>query len=298
MLNCENKFGQKARRNITLFSSFLLFLSVFSCKENKDDSKEHTIFRYNETSSINTLDPAFAKNLPSIWPCHQLFSGLVELNDSLEVVPDIAKRWTISENGKTYRFVLRKEVYFHKSPIFGTKETRSVKAQDFVFSFSRLRDPKVAAPGAWILRNVQNFRSENDSVLVVNLKKPFPAFLGLLSMKYASVVPREAFDDPTYDFRSHPIGTGPFKFKFWQEHVKLVLTKNERFYQKDSSGVSLPYLDYVTVSFLPDKQAAYLEFLQGKIDFISGLDNSYKDDLMTQSGDLNPKYLDRFNLIM
>ncbi len=99
------------------------------------------------------------------------------------------------------------------------------------------------------------------------------------------------------EFRSHPVGTGPFQFKLWEENVKLVLRKNPLYFEKDEQGNQLPYLEAVAVTFLPDKQSEFLEFAQGKLDFISGLDNSYKDEIITTQGKLQEKYKDEVNLI-
>ena len=123
----------------------ILFLS--SCSKTDSNNRENLVFRYNENAAVNSLDPAFAKIRPSIWVANQLFNGLVQLDDSLNIKPDIAKTWTISPDGKTYSFILRKDVYFHKNILFGTDSTRTVKAADFVYSLNRLRDENVAAPG-------------------------------------------------------------------------------------------------------------------------------------------------------
>ena len=272
---------------ISICCSLLLFTS---CGKSKSENRDHLVFRYNENAAVNSLDPAFAKIRPSIWVCNQMFNGLVQLDDSLNIEPDIAKSWAISPDGKTYTFTLRNDVYFHKSGLFGKDSTRSVKASDFVYSLNRLRDEDIAAPGGWILQNVDNFRAVNDTIFEIKLTKTFPAFLGLLTMKYASVVPHEAFEEQDYDFRSNPIGTGPFQFKIWEENVKLVLRKNPLYYEKDENGVQLPYMEAVAITFLPDKQSGFLQFVQGKLDFVSGLDPSYKDEILTPKGELQPKY--------
>ena len=93
-----------------------------------------------------------------------MFNGLVQLDDSLHIQPDIAKKWSISEDGKTYKFQLRTDVQFHKHKLFGKDSTRTVKATDFEYSLNRLLDKKVASPGGWVLQNVANFKAENDSV--------------------------------------------------------------------------------------------------------------------------------------
>jgi ABC-type transport system substrate-binding protein len=270
------------------FVALLSFL--VSCTNKTESNNDNLVFRYNENAAINSLDPAFAKIRPSIWVCNQLFNGLVQLDDQLAIQPDIAKSWTISPDGKTYTFILRNDVYFHKSNLFDKDSTRTVTASDFTYSLNRLLDEKVAAPGRWILQSVENFKAVNDSVFEIKLNKTFPAFLGLLTMKYASVVPHEAFNKPGYDFRANPVGTGPFQFKIWEENVKLVLRKNPHYFEKDEKGKQLPYLEAVAVTFLPDKQSGFLQFVQGKLDFVSGLDPSYKDEILTPKGQLAPKY--------
>ena len=258
---------------------------------------DHLVFRYNEHSNISSLDPAFARNPQNIWPANQLFNGLVQLDDQLNIQPDIAKGWEIIDSILTYRFFLRDDVYYHKDPVFGTDSTRRVTAGDFVYSFDRLLDPNVASPGSWVLSNVDDYKAVNDSVFEIRLKQPFPAFLGLLSMRYCSVVPQEAVEKYGSEFRRNPVGTGPFQFKLWEENVKLVLRKNPLYFEYDGQGEQLPYLEAVAITFLPDKQSEFLQFAQGKIDFISGLDNSYKDEVLTTTGSLQDKYAESVYLL-
>ena len=279
--------------NLGIFVVFILQGCTYSQKKDK----EHLIFKYNEHSNIATLDPAFARNPQTIWPSNQLFNGLVQLDDQLNIQPDIAKSWRINDSTSTYTFTLRDDVYFHKNKVFKKDSTRRVIAQDFVYSFDRLLSPELASPGSWVLNAVQRNHAANDSTLVIQLKKPFPAFLGLLSMRYCSVVPKEAITYYGSDFRSNPVGTGPFMFKFWEENIKLILRKNPIYFEKDAQGNSLPYLEAVAITFLPDKQSEFLQFAQGNIDFMTGLDNSYKDDIITTKGALQPKYKDKVKLI-
>jgi peptide/nickel transport system substrate-binding protein len=109
-------------------------------------------------------------------------------------------------------------------------------------------------------------------------------------------VPEEIVRELGTEFRHHPVGTGPFRFKAWKENVKLVMVKNGNYFETDQDG-RLPYLDAVAITFLIDKQSAFLEFVKGNLDIISGLDQSYKDELLTKDGRLRTKYEDRFNLV-
>ena len=289
LANLRTKFG--LMKSIIYYISILcVVFTVYSCQNKRDGNERGAVFRYNESSNIQTLDPAFARSMAIIWPCNQLFNGLVQLDDQLQVVGDIAQSWQASPDGLTYDFTLRKDVYFHPHSAFGAAQTRAVTASDFVYSLDRLTDARTASPGAWIMQKVKQYKALNDTVFRLELKESFPAILGLLSMRYASVVPREVVEDPQHDFRTHPIGTGPFYFKFWEENVKLVLRRNPNYFETDEKGVQLPYLESVAITFLPDKQSAFLQFIQGKLDFISGLDPSYKDDLITLEGKLQDKY--------
>lgn len=274
---------------------YFIFFTLSSCGDpvEIDDSK---VFRLNRYDGVSSLDPAFAKTQSNIWITNQLFNGLVQLDNQLNIKPSIAKKWAISEDGKTYRFTLKKDVFFHKSNIFGSKKTRAVTADDFVYSFNRLLDKQTASPGAWVLTNVKNFKSLNDTLFEINLKESFPPFLGLLSMQYCAVVPKEAIDFYGTEFRSNPIGTGPFQFKIWEENVKLVLRKNPLYFEKNLNGKSLPYLEAVSITFLPDKHSEFLQLIQGNLDFISGLDPSYKDELISKKGELNTKYQQKLYL--
>lgn len=290
--------AMKSRSSSLIYNLCLgaLFVILLACSNRKKLQNDNQVFRYNEHSNISSLDPAFAKQLSDIWAINQLFNGLVQLDDELNVKPDIAKKWSISENGKSYMFTLRNDVYFHKHKLFGIDSTRIVNAHDFDYSFKRLINNDIASPGGWVLQNVTDFGATSDTTFVVNLKKPFPPFLGLLTMKYCSVVPKEAVDYFGNSFRSNPIGTGPFKFKLWVENTKLVLRKNNHYHEKDIEGTQLPYLEAVSITFLPDKQSEFLQLVQGNIDFLSGLDPSFKDDIINPDGNLSERYKDKLTM--
>ena len=274
-----------------LIGSLLFFSSIFlGCNSSDVDAKSKQVFRYNEHKNIGSLDPAFAKDNADISAINQLFNGLVQMDSLMNVEPAIASSWEISDNAKVYTFNLRRDVYFHTHSLFGTDQSRTVTAHDFVYSFDRLKDPKLASPGGWVLQNVESYKAVNTHSFQITLKSPFPAFLGLLTMKYCSVVPKEIVEHYGTDFRSNPIGTGPYKFKRWEENIKLIFRKNKRYFETNKSGKKLPYLEAVSITFLADKQSEFLQFVQGNIDYITGLDASYKDDILSADGDLKPSY--------
>lgn len=283
------------RNTLFQFLHFLMIGMLFGCSKTKDEDKSHLVFRYNEHANISSLDPAFAKDQRNIWACHQLYNTLVELDEELAIIPSIAMSWEISDDGLTYLFTLRTDVFFHQNELFGETKTRKVTAADVVYSLNRLRDPTIASSGSWILQPVKDIQALNENQVEISLHQAFPPFLGLLSMKYASIIPLET-NGAQFDFRKNPIGTGPFYFKRWEENEKLVFRKNLLYFEKDSLGNSLPYLEAVAITFLPEKQGEFIEFLQGKIDFMSGLHPSYKDELIDLSGNLQKAYSDKISM--
>lgn len=279
---------------------FILVLVVVSSSCNKQTKKDNNFFHYNETTGISSLDPAFAKNQSNIWAVHQLFSTLVETDEQLHIIPSLAKSWEISTNRTQITFFLRNDVFFHDNKIFTNGKGRRVVAQDFVYSFQRLMDKNIASPGAWIFNKrvdaSTGFIALNDSTFQINLLQPFVQILGVLSNVYCSVVPKEAVEKYGNSFRSNPVGSGPFQFKVWEEGQALILTKNKNYFELDSTGNRLPYIDGIKVSFLDNKASEFLEFRQKRLDFINDIDASFKDEVLTKNGMLRDEWKNKIVL--
>jgi len=253
------------------------------------------VFYYNESDGIATLDPAFAKNRSIMWVVHQLYNTLVETDKDLRFVPALARGWDVSADRCTWTFHLRTDVFFHDDPAFPGGRGRRLTAADVVYSFNRLLDQRTASSGAWIFHDridtaLGAFQAVDDSTFRLRLSRPFNPILGLLSMEYCSIVPHEAVEAYGKDFRSHPCGTGPFRLQSWEEGQDLILLKNERYFEKDSTGRPLPYLDAVKISFNEEKATEFLLFRQGQLDFINEIDASFKDEVLSKKGQLKPDW--------
>lgn len=290
---------------INLCFGLLIAIVLVSCGD--DDlvlQDDKMVFRYNESAGISFLDPALATRFEDCWAMSQLYNGLVEYDNDLNVKPSIAKSWTISDDQLEYVFTLRSDVFFHDHPQFPDGKGRRVVAQDFVNSFFRITDPDVASPGRYIFQNIDRstrsyglgFYAPNDSTLKIVLSQPQHSFLQQLSLPFCYVIPIEIVDYYGQDFTRNPVGTGPFSFKNWKEDVKLVMIKNEKYFEKDAEGVQLPYLDAVAISFIREKDVEFREFSKGKFEFISGLHPSYQDKLLTKTGELKQEYHEKFVL--
>ncbi len=294
------KSHKAAKFNLSAFFNWwLLLLFIFSsCKIHQHPDKK--IFRYNESSGIASLDPAFAKNQSIMWAIHQLYNTLTETDSNMQLKPSLAKRWGFSEDKRIITFYLRNDVFFHNDPCFEKGEGRRLTANDVVYSFNRLRDKNTASPGSWIFNSradsISPFIAVNDSVFQLKLQEPFQPVLGMLSMQYCSIVPHEAVEKYRADFRRHPVGTGPFAFNAWEEGQALILKKNERYFETDNKGVRLPYLDGLKIGFNDSKATEFLEFQQDKVDFINDIDPSFKDEILTKTGNLKPEWNDKIML--
>lgn len=296
---------------LTLLAIIYIQIGITGCKD-VDKVSDSLIFRYNEDQSVTTLDPAFVKSQSEIWITTQLFNGLLTLDSSLNPVQSLAKSWVVDEGGTVYKFTLRSDARFFCNQKGETPSKRPVKASDVVFSFGRILDPKVASPAAWVFnqkvinwdkadrwatmkKEERPFVAENDSVVVIRLLKPYAPFLQLLCTPWCSVVMPEAVKKHGDMFGRHPVGSGPFYLKVWEEEVKMVLRKNPAYFEFEGSQ-RLPYLEAVNIDFILNKQTAFMRFLAGEFDFFNGMEASFKDELLDKSGNLSAKLKGRINM--
>lgn len=212
-----------------------------------------------------SLDPAHITDTVSHAVASELFGGLVAFDHALEIRPAIARQWRISTDGRTYTFELRDDVRFHNG--------RTVTAEDFRFSFERLLNPETRSERTWILekllgagefmmgkaQTVQGIKVRGSHTLELTLKRPFAPFLALLAYPAASVVPREGVERWGRQFSSHPMGTGPFRFREWRHDDRVVVEANRDYFQ------GAPYLDRIVFRVIPDAMTRFQEFKAGNL---------------------------------
>lgn len=286
---------------LSCFSFFIIcFLVLLLSSCGKARKNEENFFRYNEVSGISSLDPAFAKSQSVIWATHQLYNTLVETDEQLHIIPSLAKSWDISADRLSIVFHLRNDVFFHDHEAFPNGKGRKMVAADVVYSFQRLMDKNTASPGAWIFNNRvdtdKGFTALDDTTFQINLLRPFVQILGVLSNVYCSIVPKEVVEKYGTDFRRNPCGTGPFQYKAWEEGQALILVKNKDYFEKDSTGLRLPYLDGIKITFLDNKASEFLEFRQGRLHFINDIDPSFKDEVLNKKGELRDSWKNKIVL--
>ena len=285
------------KENLLLsLTGFIFFIS--SCSQHE---KVKNIFHYNEQSGIATLDPAFAKNQSIMWAVHQLYNTLVQIDNNMNLVPSLAKSWDESDDNLTFTFHLRSDVFFQDNAAFPGGKGRKMTAADVVYSFQRILDKSTASSGAWIFNGrvdtIEPFKAINDTTFQLKLLKPFHPILGVMSMQYCSIVPHEVVEKYGKDFRRHPCGTGPFELVAWEEDQAMIMKKNPNYFEKDSVGNRLPYLNGIKITFLQNKATEFLEFQQKRLDFINDIDPSFKDEVLTKAGELRKQWKDKIVLV-
>ncbi len=291
-MNFFKKYKLPRMHECKICLCLLVSLWLISCSSHSHPDKK--IFKYNEITGIASLDPAFAKNQSIMWAIHQLYNTLIEVDGNMQLKPSLAKTWAFSSDNKTIIFHLRNDVYFQDDACFANGKGRKLGAADVAFSFNRIIDKNTASPGAWIFNNrvdsVSPFNAIDDSTFQLKLQNSFQPIIGILSMQYCSIVPHEAVEKYGSDFRRHPVGTGAFAYVAWEEGQALVLKKNDHYFEKDAEGKTLPYLDGIKVNFYDSKATEFLEFQQNRLDFINDIDASFKDELLTKTGNLKKEW--------
>lgn len=216
-----------------------------------------------------TLDPALIVDVTGGTIAAKLFNGLVRLDEKLNVIPDVAEKWEISDNGTAYLFFIRRNVKFSSG--------REVTAYDVKYSFKRILDPGGKSPNAWVLdkilgakeymsgkaADVEGLEVKDRYTLKVRLAKPFSPFLNLLTMTAAYIVPEEEVSKWGADYSSHPVGSGPFILRKWEHNNQLVLQRNDGYFDGQARISGIVY------RIIPEDLTAVTEFELGNLDVIT-----------------------------
>ena len=266
--------------------AIVMFVVLFGCSEGEGEV-ELDLFVYNAADGIQSLDPARAVDLETLWVVDQLYEGLLEFDTALNVVPALASEWSVSGGGTVYSFKLRSGVSFHDGSL--------LTADDVVLSFQRLLDPAQALPGRWVLNGLLDeggvTAMGSDSV-VLNLKAPNPVFASLLATPQASILKGGGVG---VNAQALDLGTGPFLLKGWLPETALVLHRNPAYWMRAADGRRLPLLDGVRIEFNREEGAEMLGFRQGRYDFVSAPRPEWMEVFFDGDGHWNSEWEGRFN---
>lgn len=211
-------------------------------------------FVTSSSGDARRLNPVIANDSASGSINDQLFNGLVKYDKNLKLAGDLAKRWDVSNDGKTITFFLRKGVKWHDGVEF--------TANDCLFTYQRLIDPNVATPYSSSYMDVLKAEVKGRYIFRVTYKEPFSPALESWSM---GVLPKHLLDGKdlnTDPFNRKPIGTGPYRFKEWIAGQKIVLVANNDYFE------GRPNIDQFIFRIVPDSSTMFQELLSGGVDMM------------------------------
>lgn len=292
-LKVKFKGGIKVSKKsiLALFLTFIMCLSLFGCgtyekdsdteatsteSENQETSEQpkeasKKILRYSITSDTPTLDPQHANSVVTTTIGAHIFEGLVRAHDG-EILPGMAEKWEVSDDGKTYTFHLRDAKWSDGKP---------VTAQNFEYGIKRLLDPATASGYAflgYILENADKVnkgelpvdelgvKAIDEKTLEITLKNPTDYFLGCLHMMQFYAVREDLVEKHGKEFAVNAdqnVYNGPFILKEWRHEDRLILEKNPNYWNKDKVN-----LEEVNIIVVPDENTALNMYESGELDFV------------------------------
>lgn len=234
------------RRALIAVLSVLLLVSVGFAQEQ--------VMRW-ETTDWITFDPAYTNLQGESAIAVNIFSGLVRWDEgTVDIVPDLATHWDISEDGTVYTFYLRKDAQFHHG--YG-----SVTAHDVKFSLERIMDPATASVHHNNYRMIDRVTVVDDYTVEIALESPYAPFLLLLvPYKAGSIISETALEERGSDFGTNPVGSGPFQWESGNPRGDIVLTAFD-----DHHG-GRPQLDRLVFTHISEDAVVQAAFQAGDLD--------------------------------
>ncbi len=212
-----------------------------------------------------TLDPQFITDIPTFRVVGSMYEGLTAQNEDGEIIPGLATEWSVSDDGRTWRFRLRDGVKFHDGSDFNAEAVK--------FTYDRLMDPETGSPRRSALAAVESVEVVDDHTVDITTKAPFAPLLAQLSTYNTWILSPAQVQKVGEKVREMPSGTGPFRFDSWQPGERLKVVRNDD-YWGDKAKV-----DSVTFTVVPEDSARVLLLMSGQADVVSGVPTVMVDRL-------------------
>lgn len=307
--------------NIRFIFIILFFFSSFGCSKNSFLTNQEEIISYSRTSRIRGLDPAKSGEVSSSLAISKIYEGLLQydyLERPYKVIPLLAEEMpTITDDGLTYIFKLRKGIYFQDDPCFLNGKGRELTAHDFVYSIKRVADVKNSSSGYWAfdgrIKGLDNFRIESskskvtdysldvdglkaidDYTLQIKLTSPYPQLLYILTMHYSYAVPFEAVNYYGTSFVNNPVGSGPYILDKWKRNSRIEFIRNPKWIETSRKDY------YPSFASINQKDRGLLNDKNKELPFVDRIIQYVIDDDTTQwmmflSGELDSSSISRDN---
>ena len=267
------------------------------------DAKQGGAMIVTYKDDVSTLDPAIGYDWQNWSMIKSLFDGLMDYEPGTTILKkDLAEDYTISDDGKTFTFTLRKGVTFHNG--------REMTAEDVKYSLDRVTNPATQSPGAGFFGSIEGYddmaSGAADSLsgvtvidpytVEIKLSRPDATFLHVMAINFSSIVPKEEAEKYGPDFGKNPVGTGAFKLAEWTLGQKLVFARNTDYW---NAGV--PKLDQITFEVGQEPIVALLRLQQGEVDipgdgippakFLEVTQDPTYKDFVIEGGQLHTGYI-------
>lgn len=247
------------------------------------------VFNANETEQIRSLFPLSLTQAAAHRIGAQIYEGLVRFDQQdLSLQPALAESWDVDASGTVYTFKMRQGVRFHDNACFPDGKGRVVTGADVLRCFTALCTYSEANQMDWLLLDrvlganthytasmqgrpsdgVKGFELVDANTFRITLDSAWPAFLQLLAHQGCWIYPQELVDHYGSKARWEPVGTGPFRKAEFRPGEVLILERNEHYWDKDSLGNELPFLDAVRYTFVGDKEKELDEFELGRLSLV------------------------------
>lgn len=194
-----------------------------------------------ESADPIILDPAFKTDVISDRICQQIHIGLLSFDDEGSIVPGAASDFSISEDGRTWTFYLRKDIKFHNG--------RPLTSADVLYSIERIK----TGPNVSFVEYIEEVRAIDDHTVQLRLRYPYLPLLANLACGTCLILPRQGYDP------IHPIGAGPYRFARWERNQELILKANDSFFE------GRPSIDELVYRVVGEEQDALNQAQSGKI---------------------------------
>jgi ABC-type transport system substrate-binding protein len=272
---------------------------------------------YGQTARIAGFDPVATGDLASSRAMQRVYEGLLQYDyiaRPYRLVPSLAADMpTVSDDGLSYRFELRKGIYFPDDPCFPNGVGRELTAEDVLYSIKRLADMNTLSSGYWTVRgkiegldafreksagqadcygeSIEGLRALDRYTIEFRLIQPYPQFLNVLAMHYFSVIPREAVEFYGDQFSSHPVGTAAYRLKTWKRNYRLEYEVNPA-WKKHPRPEPLPAFETIVDYVIADGTTKWLLFSSGQLD-IMGLSAEQFQSVLRPDGSLPAELADK-----
>lgn len=212
------------------------------------------------TDEAASLDPHWQNALARQQRTQNIYSYLVQADNDIRIQPDLAEKWELSPDGKTYTFSLRKGVKFHNG--------RELVADDVKYSLERIRDPDKASQGKGLMASIDGIETPDQHTVRVILKEPDSGLLAALASAWGAIVAKDEVEKNGGSLDKADAGSGPYMIEEWIPNQSLKLKRFPDYYDKN-----VAHLDGITFQVIPEETAIIAQLRSGSVHLTALKDN-------------------------